>query len=217
MDPLTYLSLGSLGTGLIGGLAGLFKDNPEVEVPTMDLLRENNPALFDELQRLRSLSSEYDRLYAQRQRGATTNERLEMDDARRSNSAMLANRNLIGSSAGQQLQADFDNRMQAALAQRVAQDQERLMAQRQQSQLAYLQAQQAALQPYSQAQAANAQAQAAENASQNQFFSGLFNSGLGLLGTQYFMGQDPFASRGGSNLGGSNVYGSRGPGNYMVR
>lgn len=192
MDPIT-LSL--LGVGAIGSIAGMFKKTPKTTVPTLDDLKRANPDLYNELQSIRSMSKEYERLYSQRTKGATAQEMNQVQDARSANQAQLSNRGLVGSSAGQQLAADFEGRMNNQIQDRLSQEQLALLGAQQQSKQAYLQAQQAALNPYMQAQQANNQAQMANDQAQNQFFGGLVNGGLGMYGTQ--MLADTYAPRGG--------------------
>lgn len=179
MDPLT-LSL--LGIGLGGSLIGALKGTPKTTVPTLDDLKRANPDLYNELQSIRSMSKEYERLYSQRTKGATAQEMNQVQDARSANQAQLSNRGLVGSSAGQQLAADFEGRMNSQIQDRISQEQLALLGAQQQSKMNYLNAQNAALNPYAQAQQANNQAQMANDAAQNQFFGGLVNAGFGMYG-----------------------------------
>lgn len=186
MDPL---SLGLMGIGGIGSLVGMFTGNDDAPTYADINLQRDNPDLWRELQQLQAMSKEYERLYARRQMGPTAQEKAQAEQGRSRNEEQLATRGMLGSSTGNRLQADYNAQIMNAIQQRAFQEQQQLLAAQMQAKQAYAQqfgqAQQGAL------QAAMGQFQNKQQGhqAQNQFFGGLFNAGVGMMGNQMYADQ----------------------------
>lgn len=172
------------GAGAGGALAGLFSGSSDVPNYSDIDLKKDNPELWKQLQELKALTSEYERLYSQRRQGQTAAEKIQVEDSRSQLKDQLSNRGLVGSSAGAGMMGDYEARLQAAIAERAFQEEQQLLAALQNSRASYMNmltgGQQMAMQPMM----AEYGAQMGEDQARNQFFSGLFNSGLNLYASK---------------------------------
>ena len=192
------------GIGGLGSLIGMFKDDPEYSLASVESLRLSNPELYDQLMQIKYMQAEAQR--AADQKGINAAERIGMDDARSSLRSQQANRGLAGSSVAASQQADMTNRLMAQQQQRAIQQE---IARRQQAaQLSgqFLQQSNAILSPEAQARY---QGEVAGQQGQNQFFSGLAGAGLNLIGTQQYMDNMP------QRPAGSGTGGYYSPQNYQ--
>lgn len=185
MDPIT---LGSLAVGGIGALKGLFKHDPVYNSPhfaDVNLEREN-PELWQELQNLNAVVAQMQSAYDARKSGLNSMERGQLNEGRSNLDARLSNQGLLGTSAGMALESDLNNRAFTAANDRSDSQANALLAQLLSARHGYLgafgSAQNALLNNKQDEAKTRYGAGQAEDQAQNQFFSGLFNAGLGLYG-----------------------------------
>lgn len=180
----------AVGAG-IGGLLGFFMGSdkePEYISPSFaDInLKNENPELYAELMRLQAMSDQAEAMYNQRRAGMTYSERQGLEEAMGNQAQQQANQGLLGSSAGAAMQADAEARLRDQIQQRAFQEQQALFGNMAQQRAAKANALMAAQNQIMGLKTHGAdinynQAMAEEQAA-NQFYSGLFNGGLGMLG-----------------------------------
>ena len=183
--------IGAAFGGGVGFLAGLFSgsdEEPQYISPSFaDInLATENPELYKELMRMQASANEAERMYNQRRQGMTYTERAGLNEGLSNQVQQQANQGLLGSSAGAAMQADMEARLRDQIQRRAYQEQMGLfqnMAQQRAQQAGVLsgaQNQIMGLKTHGADQDYN-QAMGNELAA-NQFYSGLFNGGLGMLG-----------------------------------
>lgn len=185
MDPLTLAGLISGGIGLAGSLFG--NKAPEYKSPTFkDIsLERDNPELWNELLKLRAASEQANKILAERGTGTTEQQRFDQNqaiDRQRNQYAQMG----IGGAMQSAAENDLVARLRAQQADQNFRERMALMQNAQGLDQAYLgalsgaqgqlmnQAQNEAQMRYND--------QLSRNQGRNQFFSGLFNAGLGLAG-----------------------------------
>jgi hypothetical protein len=184
LDPITA-SL--LATGAIGTLYGMSKKTPQYQAPTLDDLRRQNPELYGEFMATLRNARIMDDMAARRQ-GLTAAQMAALDDITSQVNEQLANRGLVGSSAGAQLVADARSRAMANLLQQAFQERMNLMQGAQQTRGNAFNMFHQATAPIGQANQMNIQNQMANDAARNQFFSNLLAAGANMYGTQKMIG-----------------------------
>lgn len=173
-----------VGSGAGGALGNILSGSDEYSAPSFsDIdLQTENPELWKELVAISRQADEAERLYNQRRQGMTYEEKVGMEQGAANVAQRQAVTGQLGSAVGNSQQASAESQIRASIAERAFREQQALqqnaMAQRQAYAQALLSGQQAVLQPMQQQAQTNFQSQQAESAAQNQFFSGLFNSGM---------------------------------------
>lgn len=180
-----------MAIGGLGSLFGMLKGTPDApSYADLDLAKEN-PDLWKELQRLQAVNRQYDDMFAARRAGANASELAQLAQGRSQVQDQLANRGLIGSSAGTSMQAGADAQMQGQIQERAFQEMMAMQQARQQAQAQYAQqlaqGQQMAMQPM---QAQHQQGMQGD-ADRNQFFGGLLGAGLQMYGANQYLQQQP--------------------------
>jgi hypothetical protein len=174
------------GLGLVGGLANMFRGSPQFNAPTLDSLRRQNPELYNALMDIRRQSAVYEQMASQRQ-GVSPLQRQMMADQGSQINQQMANRGLVGSSAGTQMQADARSRMMNQALQQAFQERQALMGASQGANQAFLGGFGQAVAPQMQQEMARYQQEMGNRQAQNQFFSGLVGGGLNLYGTDMML------------------------------
>lgn len=182
---------GLMGAGLGGGISNALFGGPG-DAPTYgDInLQKENPELWKELEELKAATSEYQSALTRRRSGPTPNEMIQKREAEDQIQAGLANRGLVGSSAGTGLMADAEARLSAQIQERAFQEEQQLMAAKTQAQAQYLNSLQGGLHMAMEPRMASYQNDQQEDMAKNQLYSGLFNSGLALYGMNKFYGSN---------------------------
>jgi hypothetical protein len=170
--------------GAIGTLKGMMDKPPGVPSLSDADLKRQNPSLWQELQELKAINLELDRLYNQRSSGANAGEIAQMAEARSKAYERQGNLGLIGSSAGAEMMGAQEAQMQNAVQERIARERQNLLGQRMQGRQAYAGMYQNAMAPVMAQANYRHQDQLAEMQARNQFFSGLLNTGANLYGQQ---------------------------------
>lgn len=176
----------AIGYGAGGALSNMFSDSEAPTLSDVNLARDN-PELWKELQGLEALVGEYDRQYAQRKQGATAGELAGVAEGRGHYAEQLGNLGLTGSTAGAQLQGAHEAKMQDALMNRIAQERQQLLAQLFQAKQAYASAFANGQQGVLASLQGRANAHNQDQESQNQFYSGIGNAGLRMLGNENYI------------------------------
>lgn len=181
-----------IGYGAGGALGGMLGDDAYSAPSFADIdLASANPQLWAELQRMNATVGEAERLYNARRQGPTEMEMRNYGQARSNLQDQQAYQGLLGTSAGLSNEADVDSRLQASIRERAFQEEQALLqnlgSQRSQYAQAVMNAQNQVMNPQMQASQMNFQQQQDNNASKNQFYSGMFNAGLGMYGNEQNM------------------------------
>lgn len=185
MDPIT---IGSLGVGALGSLAGIFRHDPQYTSPTFNdvHLERDNPELWQELQNLNGVVTQLQKAYDSRRAGLTPLEQGQLNEERSGIQSREANQGLLGSSAGMAAEGDIMSRAHNAADQRAQMESNALLQQLMSGRQGYLQAfggaQNADLARMVDQAKTRYNAQVGNNQAQNQFFSGILNGGMGLYG-----------------------------------
>ena len=185
------------GAAIGGGAGGLFDSNDvgpyrSPSFADIDLAKEN-PELYAELMKVSAAADQAQRLYDQRNRGMNEMEVQQLAAGRANMSNNLANRGLLGTSAGLAAETGAEGQIRAQIAARAFQEQQALAQAAQQAHQGlfqdYMQAQNQVMNPMHQAAQANWENQNAINQGNNQFYGGLINGGMSLAGNMYNMNQ----------------------------
>lgn len=179
MEPI---SMGLMAAGALGGLAGMFRKTPKFDAPTLDTLRRQNPELYAEFMATLRDARMMSDMAAQRQ-GLSSAQQASLQDTTSQINQQLANRGLVGSSAGTQLSADARSRAMGNLLQQALQERMSLMQGAGQARGNAAQLFQQGVAPAMQASQMNTQAKMANDAAMNQFFSGLLGAGANMYAT----------------------------------
>jgi len=196
----------AIGAGL-GGIMGLMSGGgEEISAPTLDTLRTQNPELYKEfmatLQESRIMSAE-----ASRREGLSAAQQFQYQDMESQVNQQMANRGLVGSSAGAQMGADARSRSMANLMQQAMQEKMQLIQGAQQARAAagniFAQGTGGAMQ----ANQYNAESRAAESQAMNQMLSDSLAAAANAYGTRQMTG-----AQGGNNyVNPSDMYASQQP------
>lgn len=176
------------GLGFLGGLFSGSDKEPEYVSPSFaDInLQNENPELYAELMRMQAMSDQAEQMYNQRRAGMTYGERQGLNEAMSNQAQQQANQGLLGSSAGAAMQADAEARLRDQIQQRAFQEQQALFnnlaQQRAAKANALMAAQNQIMGLKTHGADVNYNQAMAEDQAANQFYSGLFNGGLGMLG-----------------------------------
>jgi uncharacterized membrane protein len=160
----------------------MLRKTPKFEAPTLDTLRRQNPELYAEFMSTLRDARRMSDMAAQRQ-GLSSAQQASLQDTTSQINQQLANRGLVGSSAGTQLSADARSRAMGNLLQQALQERMGLMQGAQQARGNAASLFQQGTAPAAQAGQMNVQAQMANDAAMNQFFSGLLGAGANMYAT----------------------------------
>lgn len=176
-----------IAIGVAGALKNMFSKGPHVPTLADINLQRDNPELWKELENLRAMTGEMERMYGERRQGATSGEMAGQAKARSSMNEQLGNLGLVGSSAGASAMGAFEAQQQDALQQRIFQEQMALMQAQQQAQQNYIQSFDNAQRTALGVGQSQVQDHRQEQQGQNQFFGGLVNAGMNLYGTNQYL------------------------------
>lgn len=177
--------------GAAGQIAGMLEDSPEYKAQSFrDInLQNENPDLYAETLKMRMAADEAERMYTARRSGATQAEQRELGQGLARSQEILANQGLLGSSVGTSQMADTESRLRGAIAERALREQQALYQQAQAARGNVFNAMRGmqgdVMNERNRAAQINYGDQQGESQAQNQFFSGLFNSGANLAGQAY--------------------------------
>ena len=161
------------GIGLAGGLVNMFRGSPKYQAPDMETLRRQNPELYQAVMDMRRQASVCGQM-ADRRQGSTPGQQQMMQQQQSHIREQMANRGLVGTSAGTQMQAAAGSQMQNQALEQALRERMALMQGGQQANLAALQGYGQAMAPYQQQAMMDYQGQMQNRQAQNQFFSGWF-------------------------------------------
>jgi len=176
----------AMGVGAAGSLANMFRKSPQYSAPTMEMLRRQNPELYQALMAMRRQSEIFGQMADARQ-GITPLQQQLMGQQQSQIMQQMANRGLVGSSAGTQMQADARARMMNQALAQAMQERQALMGAQLGANQAFIGSTSQAMAPLQQQQQMQLQQDLANRQAQNQFFSGLMGGGMNLYGTNMML------------------------------
>lgn len=201
MDPLTLIGGGLGAVGLLGGLFNSSRDVPVPQWSDVDLQTEL-PDLYNQFLNNQALIAELNKMYAARSSGPTASENAMMGDALGGLQGKLVNQGLAGSGLGFEIENAMRAKLMDQVMERAMQERMGLLGQIGQQGNQNLQSLGGLYEMAMKPRMAQYAADVEGNAANNQFFSGMFSGGLGMMGAGMSAARtnDMLSKLGGVNL-----------------